>query len=210
MRAAISKPRAIPLGIGNGVGKQGRGNQPPYRRYGPDTEIQYRPRFCHMDWQEQAEFSPKGKPIRNFRKPQGYQNGWFSKWQVSYQRTTKGQNRFGTLSQFVLRSPAPRTEYKTPPIPKIRPKIHLESRPETKNTKKIRKISEYRGFSYFFFVIFSYFGFGTGFRVYFGVYFGDRRGFVFCTGRRRSQSLSHFSPLSTRFQIFSPRTFSQN
>ena len=31
-------------GIGNGVGKQGRGNQPPYRRYGHDTEIQYRPR----------------------------------------------------------------------------------------------------------------------------------------------------------------------
>ena len=35
------------LGIGNGVGKQGRGNQPPYRRYGPDTEIQYRPRKPH-------------------------------------------------------------------------------------------------------------------------------------------------------------------
>ena len=33
--------------IGNGVGKQGRGNQPPYRRYGPDTEIQYRPREPH-------------------------------------------------------------------------------------------------------------------------------------------------------------------
>ena len=29
------------LGIGNGGGKQGRGNQPPNRRYGPDTEIQY-------------------------------------------------------------------------------------------------------------------------------------------------------------------------
>ena len=35
------------LGIGNGGGKQGRGNQPPYRRYGPDTEIQYRPRKPH-------------------------------------------------------------------------------------------------------------------------------------------------------------------
>ena len=35
------------LGIGNGVGKQGRGNQPPYRRYGPDTEIQYRLRKPH-------------------------------------------------------------------------------------------------------------------------------------------------------------------
>ena len=41
---------AIPpysLGIGNGVGKQGRGNQPPYRRYGLDTEIQYRPQEPH-------------------------------------------------------------------------------------------------------------------------------------------------------------------
>ena len=35
------------LGIGNGVGKQGRGNRPPYRRYGPDTEIQYRLRKPH-------------------------------------------------------------------------------------------------------------------------------------------------------------------
>ena len=34
-------------GIGNCGGKQGRGNQPPYRRYGPDTEIQYRPRKPH-------------------------------------------------------------------------------------------------------------------------------------------------------------------
>ena len=37
----------IHLGIGNGVGKQGRGNRPPYRRYGPDTEIQYRLRKPH-------------------------------------------------------------------------------------------------------------------------------------------------------------------
>ena len=29
------------------LSKQGRGNQPPYRRYGPDTEIQYRPREPH-------------------------------------------------------------------------------------------------------------------------------------------------------------------
>ena len=35
------------LGIGNGVGKQGRGNQPPYRRHGPHMEIQYRPREPH-------------------------------------------------------------------------------------------------------------------------------------------------------------------
>ena len=30
-----------------GPGKQGRGNQPPYRRYGPDTEIQCRPQKPH-------------------------------------------------------------------------------------------------------------------------------------------------------------------
>ena len=53
------------LGIGNGVGKQGRGNQPAYRRYGPDTEIQYRPREPH-GLAKQAELSPKGKPIWNF------------------------------------------------------------------------------------------------------------------------------------------------
>ena len=35
------------LGIGNGAGKQARSNQPPYRRYGPDTEIQHRPRKSH-------------------------------------------------------------------------------------------------------------------------------------------------------------------
>ena len=38
---------AISLAIGNGVGKQGGGNQPPYRRYGPNTEIQHRPREPH-------------------------------------------------------------------------------------------------------------------------------------------------------------------
>ena len=37
----------FPLGIRNGGGKQGRGNQPPYRQYGPDTEIQYHPRKSH-------------------------------------------------------------------------------------------------------------------------------------------------------------------
>ena len=46
------------LGIGNGGGKQGRGNRPPYRRYGPDTEIQYRPRKPHGP----------AKPSRNFSK----------------------------------------------------------------------------------------------------------------------------------------------
>ena len=30
---------STPLRIGNGVGKQDHGNQPPYRRYGPDTEF---------------------------------------------------------------------------------------------------------------------------------------------------------------------------
>ena len=57
---------ALHLGIRNGGGKHGRGNQPPYRRYGPDTEIQYRPRKLHMDLQNPAELSPKGKAMRNF------------------------------------------------------------------------------------------------------------------------------------------------
>ena len=57
---------SIFLGIGNGGGKQGRGNQPPYRRYGPDTEIFSIDPGSHTDWQKQAEFSSKGKPIRNF------------------------------------------------------------------------------------------------------------------------------------------------
>ena len=55
----------FPLRIGNGVGKQGRGNHPPYRRYGRDTKIQYRHQ-SHTDLQNPAEFSRKGKPIRNF------------------------------------------------------------------------------------------------------------------------------------------------
>ena len=38
---------SLSLGIGNGVGRQGRGYQPPDRRCGPDTEIQYRPREPH-------------------------------------------------------------------------------------------------------------------------------------------------------------------
>ena len=46
-----------------------------------------------------------------------------------------------------------------------------------------------------FFIIFSYFGFGRGFEMYFGVYFGDQRGFVFCTGRRRSQ---HYLGMPTK------------
>ena len=29
--------------------------------------------------------------------------------------------------------------------------------------------------------------------MYFGVYFGDQRGFVFCMGRRRSQTLVFFT-----------------
>ena len=46
-REAPQKKDTCFLGIGNGVGKQGRGNQPPYRRYGPNTEIQYRLRKPH-------------------------------------------------------------------------------------------------------------------------------------------------------------------
>ena len=53
------------LGIGNGVGKQGGGNQPPYRRYGPDTEIQYRSRKPHGLAKPSRTLS-KRKLIRNF------------------------------------------------------------------------------------------------------------------------------------------------
>ena len=51
------------LRIGNGGGKQGRGNQPPYGRYGPDTGFGIDPR-SHMDMQNPAELSPKGKGSR--------------------------------------------------------------------------------------------------------------------------------------------------
>ena len=43
--------------------------------------------------------------------------------------------------ELALRSPAPRTEYKTPLIPKIHPNIHPESPPETQIRKKIRNPS---------------------------------------------------------------------
>ena len=170
------------------------------------------------------------------------------------------------------RSPAPRTEYKTPLILEIHPKMHPESSPETHIRKKYEKYTKTPDFRVFF-VIFSYFGFGRnllvahdcgyplsrctcratrvaadfldtppkisvsrlppppvpggvapkfgsekvsrytgvsqlqlrvsrytvqlrrGFGVYFGVYFGDERGFVVCTGRRRLQ----LSELSVTF-----------
>ena len=67
-RSDFRKQRSKPdtLGIGNGGGKQGSGNHPTYRRYGPDTDFQYRPPRSYTELQNQAEFSPKGKPIRNF------------------------------------------------------------------------------------------------------------------------------------------------
>ena len=49
------------VAIGNGGGKQGRGNQPYYRRYGPDTEILYRLRKLHRH----------AKPSRSLRSPYG-------------------------------------------------------------------------------------------------------------------------------------------
>ena len=71
-----------------------------------------------------------------------------------------------------LRSPAPRTEYKTPLIPKIHPKMHPKSSPET----KVRKNYEKNRFSFFFFfrVIFSYFGFGRGLGCILGCILGIR------------------------------------
>ena len=47
IRRKAAGKRHFPLGIGNAGSKQDRGNQPPYRRYGPDAEIQYRPRKPH-------------------------------------------------------------------------------------------------------------------------------------------------------------------
>ena len=41
------------------------GNQPPYRRYGPDMEIQYRPRKPHGVAKPSRFLSQKGKPIWN-------------------------------------------------------------------------------------------------------------------------------------------------
>ena len=89
--------------------------------------------------------------------------------------TVSSPQTFGPLG---LRSPAPRAEYKTPPIPKIHPEIHPESPPETKIRKNYAKYTKTPDFRIFF-AIFSYLGFGRGFGVYFGVYFGDRTGFVF-------------------------------
>ena len=86
-----------------------------------------------------------------------------------------------------LQSPAPRAEYKRPLISKMHPKIHPESSPETKIWKITKKRTKVGGFRRFF-VILSYFGFGRGFGVYFGVYLRDQRAFVFCTGHRRSQA----------------------
>ena len=49
-----------------------------------------------------------------------------------------------------LQSPAPRTEYKTPLIPKIHPKIHPETPPETKIRKKYEKYTKTPDFRIFF------------------------------------------------------------
>ena len=54
------------LGIGNGVGKQDRGNQPPYRRYGPDTEIQYRPPFATRTGKNKLNSLQKGSRYEHF------------------------------------------------------------------------------------------------------------------------------------------------
>ena len=53
------------LGIGNGGGKQGRSNQPPYRRYGPDTEIQYRSQ--HMDLAKPSRILSKREADTEFQ-----------------------------------------------------------------------------------------------------------------------------------------------
>ena len=88
-----------------------------------------------------------------------------------------------------LQSPAPPTGYEAPLNPKMHPKIHSESTPETK-IQKITKIIQKSG-GFVIFVFFLYFGFGRGF----GVYFGVQRGFVFCRGRRRSQPWESFEAM---------------
>ena len=55
----------VHLGIGNGGGKQGHGNQPPIDDTDPIRKFSIDP-GSHTDLQNPAEFSPKGKPIRNF------------------------------------------------------------------------------------------------------------------------------------------------
>ena len=64
--------------------------------------------------------------------------------------------------------------------PRNTPEIPLQNR-NTEKYEKIRKSPNFGDFRIFF-LFFLYFGFGGGFRVYFGVYFGVRRGFVFCMG----------------------------
>ena len=69
------------------------------------------------------------------------------------------------------------TPQNTPPIPS-----------QNQKTTNLRKIYENSRFLYFFSFFRLRFGSGRRLGVYFGVYFGDQRGFVFCTGRRRSQN----------------------
>ena len=49
------------LGIGNGGGKPGHGNQPPYRRYGPDTQpaTKYHTKGCSRS----SADSPGARPL---------------------------------------------------------------------------------------------------------------------------------------------------
>ena len=88
-----------------------------------------------------------------------------------------------------LRSPAPRTEYKTPPIPKIHPKIHSRNQ----NTNKLRKKKKRRKppiFSYFF-CNFFVFWFREGIRgVFWGVFWGSE-GFCILYGAKEIAILRH-------------------
>ena len=75
-------------------------------------------------------------------------------------------------THMILRSPPPRTKYKTPLGHKTHPKIHPESPPQTKIQKKKRKMYENPRFSYIF-RIFSVFWFREGIRgVFWGVFCG--------------------------------------
>ena len=78
------------------------------------------------------------------------------------------------LARLDLGSCGPHTEYKTLRIPKIHPEIHFRTENTDQNTKKY----ENHPFSYFFRILVCIFGS----EVYFGVYFRDSKGFVFCMG----------------------------
>ena len=98
-RKVCTENSPLNLGIRNGVGKRGRGNQPPYRRYGPDTEIQYRPWEPHGLAKTQQNSLQKG-----------------SRYGIS---VSTPHRRYGhRLRTPFLRTPFPRLLFYTPLTPR--------------------------------------------------------------------------------------------